>query len=127
MYKLLNYDDKIVLRIADEAYIPFDERNSDYQNYLLWLGEGNVPEPADPLPEEVFTCSPWQIRKALNASGQRQLVEDAVAASGDIMLKDGWEFATQFASNDQFVIAMGSLLGKDAAETREFIQLASTL
>jgi len=127
MYKLLNYDNKIVLRLADEAYIPFDERNSDYQAYLQWLSEGNIVEPADPLPEEIVTCTPWQIRKALNASGQRQLVEDAVVASGDIMLKDGWEFATQFASNDQFVLAMGTLLGLDATGTREFIRSASTL
>ena len=27
--------------------IPFDEGNTDYQEYLLWVAEGNTPEAAD--------------------------------------------------------------------------------
>ena len=27
--------------------IPFDEKNSDYQAYLLWVSEGNTAEAAD--------------------------------------------------------------------------------
>ena len=36
-----------ILRIADNAHIPFDPHNTDYQNYLKWVAEGNTPEPAD--------------------------------------------------------------------------------
>ena len=39
--------DKMVLRKADNAYIPFDPANTDYQEYLEWLSEGNTPEEAD--------------------------------------------------------------------------------
>lgn len=85
-----------------------------------------LPAYAPPTPE-VFVCTPWQIRKAINAMGLRQAVEDAVAASTDQALKDGWEFASAFRSDDPFVLQMGAALGKSAAETAELIQQAAAL
>jgi hypothetical protein len=78
-------------------------------------------------PAPVYTCSPWQIRKALNAQNIRNDVESAVAASNDQSLKDGWEFATQFRSDDPFVISMGAALGKTEEETAALLKYASTL
>jgi len=36
-----------IIRTADATCIPFDEANTDYQEYLEWVDEGNTPEAAD--------------------------------------------------------------------------------
>jgi hypothetical protein len=50
-YKLtkpnLNGEINGVIRVADGASIPFDPANTDYQEYLKWVAEGNTPLPAD--------------------------------------------------------------------------------
>jgi hypothetical protein len=56
MYKLPKLPEEVtehvsIIRKLDGAFIPFDPRNIDYQEYLQWLAEGNEPEPADE-PEE---------------------------------------------------------------------------
>ena len=38
---------KSIKRLADNAFIPLDPANTDYQDYLKWLAEGNTPLPAD--------------------------------------------------------------------------------
>ena len=36
-----------ILRKEDNAFIPKDEANTDYQEYLEWVAEGNTAEAAD--------------------------------------------------------------------------------
>ena len=51
MYKLI-FDSlsgtvATIQRLSDNAFIPFDPANTDYQEYLEWIAAGNEPEPAD--------------------------------------------------------------------------------
>ena len=49
MYKLKNLSlgGQGIIRLSDNAVIPFEPANTDYQAYLKWLEEGNTPEPAE--------------------------------------------------------------------------------
>lgn len=38
----------IIVRVSDQAFIPADPDNIDYQEYLKWLDEGNEPTPYTP-------------------------------------------------------------------------------
>jgi len=35
---------QFLIRLEDNAGIPFDNAKTDYQEYLEWLAEGNEPE-----------------------------------------------------------------------------------
>jgi hypothetical protein len=47
-----------VQRLSDNAFIPFDPANTDYQAYLTWLEAGNQPEPAEAPAAEAPAAEP---------------------------------------------------------------------
>jgi hypothetical protein len=57
MYQLIasqyvGVEPSCIKRLSDNAFIPFDPANTDYQAYLKWLSEGNEPLPADEPKEQ---------------------------------------------------------------------------
>ena len=53
MYKLSQQPELMIIRLADGAHIPVAPGNRDYEEYKVWLAEGNSPEPADVTPADV--------------------------------------------------------------------------
>jgi hypothetical protein len=52
MYKLARPiiqggESQAVCKLDSNLWIPFDPANTDYQEYLKWVAEGNTPLPAD--------------------------------------------------------------------------------
>ena len=62
-YQLTQYE--TIKRLSDNAFIPPDPANTDYQEYLKWLEEGNEPLPPDPTPEP----EPPTAQQKLEAAG----------------------------------------------------------
>jgi len=100
---------------------------TDIQDGRDFVIEDVAPEPADPPPETIYTCSPWQIRKALNNQSLRATVENYVENSTGYDIKDGWKYATEFISNDPFLIAAGQAIGMTPVQIKELVQYASTI
>lgn len=57
MYQLQHNTGSVVKRLSDNAFIPFDPANTDYQEYLKWVEAGNTPLPADSVTDEPATAN----------------------------------------------------------------------
>ena len=74
----------------------------------------------------MMLATPWQIRKALNQTGKREMIESAVLSS-DEDTQDGWKYATSFERNNQLFIALCQTLGLSDSEIDDLFILAGSL
>lgn len=124
MYTITYPDGTIRL---DGVVVEQDERLPEFQQYVAWLAQGNGPVAHHEERRPRIEVTAWQIRKALNREGLRQAVEDRVAASESLELKDGYYHAPTFWSDHGFALAMGAALGKDEEWMYNFFLLAKSL
>jgi hypothetical protein len=54
----LTQDENVILRDEDQAHIPTDPDNRDYQEFLAWCDEGNEPAPYIPPPVQPMVPPP---------------------------------------------------------------------
>ena len=120
-YKYLT--DSVLARIDDDGRIRMT-CSVEHPPFLAWLAQGNVPDPADSPQPIALSCSPWQMRKALRRLGLLNAVKQAVEASDNEDLKDGWEYATEFRQDDPLCIAMAQAMKADLTAV---FQLAMTI
>lgn len=121
-----------IKRIADNAFIPFDESNSDFQAYLLWLDEGNTPLPADPItPPKITEVTMRQARLALLGAG---LLDDVTAALNAIENANAkaaalieWEFSNTVKRDGVLVQQLAPTLGLTESQLDSLFAQAATL
>jgi hypothetical protein len=67
-----------ILRTIDNSFIPFYIGNKDYQEYLLWIDQGNTPLPPDPIvvTEQDYTNA---IQKHLDNVAKSKQYNDALS------------------------------------------------
>jgi hypothetical protein len=106
---------------------PILSANQAYGTPSLVL-ENNIVTATYPvidLPPPKITVTAWQIRKALNAANLRTQVEAAVAASTDQDLKDGWEYALTFESDNPLILTLCEALNISDEQRLQIFEAAA--
>jgi hypothetical protein len=129
MYQLTNTAS--IRRIADNAFIPADERNRDYREYLAWVEAGNEPLPADPVPVVVpQTVTMAQARLALIAAGLFSTIDAGLKALPEpqrTTALTAWEYAPTVSRNGALVTTLAGQFGLTEAQLDDLFTAAAAI
>ena len=65
----------LIRRVSDGAFIPADEQNADYRDYLAWIAGGNaLPPAADPEPVRERTPAEKLVASGLTVAELKTLL-----------------------------------------------------
>jgi hypothetical protein len=129
MYKLTN--NNMIQRMDDNVFIPFDEANTDYQQYIFWIAEGNTPQPVDPSPVVIpQQITMKQARVCLIINGLYTQINTAIqgltGVAGEIA-KVEWEYSTTMERNNILVQQITTELNWTSEQLDALFTQAATL
>lgn len=112
MYKILP---TCIFRISDSAYIPIDEDNRDYREYLQWVALGNIPNPYVALPTPIpAAITMRQARLALLDAGKLSSIDTAIDSLPSPQKERAqieWQYSNEVQRENGVVSMIAPMLG----------------
>jgi hypothetical protein len=83
----------------DNTLVPISEFNIDYAQYLIWLSEGNTPEPADlPSMEQLLKLNISAIQLEMDIQAKLKGYDNILSASTYAVQSQGTHFQAEGAA-----------------------------